>query len=195
MYAYISQKIFLGKEREITSLTFDPNSDILVVGFNNGGVKLLKFEEKSEESEGNELQLILNENLKDTHRNPIITLSWNSQYGKLLSVDNKGLMIVWTESEDTMVEEMVNESDEKRIKFAKWSKNGGFIMIVIEKGSMILGSVEGERIWNKKLNFEIEYLDWLEEDKTVVVSDSKGEMVALDTKSNEIFAEYDVSEE
>lgn len=53
----------------------------------------------------------MNENLKDSHEAPIETLSWNPSHGKLLSVDQNGLMIVWTESDDIFVEEMVNESD------------------------------------------------------------------------------------
>ena len=62
-------------------------------------------------------------------------------------------------------------------------------------GNIILGNVDGERIWQKKVLFRVESVDWIEEDKTVVISDNKGELIAIDTKTSEIFAEYDVSQE
>ena len=193
MYAYTSKQILVGKDRQVSSLTFDQNSDILALGFENGLIKLIKFEET--QNEQNEFEIIMNEKLKHSHKNSIQTLSWNSNYGKLLSVDNNGLMIVWTENEETFVEEMVNESDKKKIKFAQWSKNGNFVLIILEGGGAILGNVDGERIWSKEVDIEIEFLDWIENDKTIVLSDKKGDLIALDTKSSELFAEYDVSQE
>lgn len=40
-------------------------------------------------------------------------------------------MIVWTESDDIFVEEMVNESDQNKILKAIWSKNGNYVLIVL----------------------------------------------------------------
>jgi len=52
-------------------------------------------------------------------------------------------MIVWTESEDIFIEEMVNQSEENPILFAQWSKNGAFVLICLMDGSIILGNVDG----------------------------------------------------
>lgn len=59
---------------------------------------------------------------------------------------------------------------------------------------MILGSVSGERLWSIKLEFPILFLDWLEEDQTIIVSDQFGEMIALQSKNSEIFAEFSINE-
>lgn len=41
-----------------------------------------------------------------------------------------------------------------------------------------------------KLAMDICFLDWLEDDQTIVVADSFGEMMALQTRSSEAFAEF-----
>lgn len=58
---------------------------------------------------------------------------------------------------------------------------------------MILGNVEGDRLWSKQVEVSASFIDWLENDRTIVLSDIKGELIALDTLSSEVFAEYDVS--
>lgn len=193
MLAYVSQKIFLGNERAVSSVCFDEDSELLALGFESGGVKILKL--RQPDSDSAELELTLNENLNDAHNAPIATLSWNPRHGKLLSVDRAGLMVVWTESEESYIEEMVNESDEDRILRALWSKDGSYVLIVLERGGAILGNVEGERLWHKKLGFELAFAEFVENDRTIVVSDPKGELAALDVRTGEVFAEYDVSRE
>jgi len=41
----------------------------------------------------------------------------------------------------------------------------------------------------------VKFVDWIEGDKSIVLTDKKGELIAIDTKSSEVFAEYDVSME
>lgn len=54
-------------------------------------------------------------------------------------------MVVWVEADDeNLGEEMVNESPDNPILFAKWSKAGEFIMICLTDGGIILGNVDGE---------------------------------------------------
>ena len=55
------------------------------------------------------------------------------------------------------VEEMVNESDKSLISDVKWSNTGFNLCIIIDDGQIIVGSVEGERIWYKKLTNKAPY--------------------------------------
>lgn len=50
------------------------------------------------------------------------------------------------------IEEMVNESDKSLITDVRWSNTGFNLCIIIDDGQIIVGSVEGERIWYKKIN-------------------------------------------
>jgi WD repeat-containing protein 35 len=190
MYSFIVQKITLGKDREAASLTWNKENDTIAVGFNNKSLKLIKIEEPSE-IEG-EISLSLNHTIPSNHKASINTVSWNERFDKLLSVDSKGTMIIWTEgSTNPYKEEFVNESAKKRIKFAKWSAGGNFVIIIFESGNLVLGSVEGERLWGKTVEMEIEFVTFLENDQVILIGDNSGGLIALDIRKGEIFAEYD----
>lgn len=194
MYAYESEKIVIGKDRTVSSLSWNSENSLIGVGFNDKSFKLLRLGESADLQI--ETKMSLNLTLPTNHKGAIRTMSWNENYDKLLTVDDKGMMIVWSENgADNYIEEMVNEAGSKLIKFAKWSSSGKYIIIVIEGGSLILGSVEGARIWGKDVEMEIEFVTFLERDKVILLGDQKGSLMALDTRSGEIFAEYDFHEE
>ncbi len=50
-------------------------------------------------------------------------------------------MIVWADFGEGFQEEMVNQSEENKIKFAQWSTNDSYIVICLENNEIILGSV------------------------------------------------------
>ena len=101
-------------------------------------------------------------------------------------------MIVWAEFEEGFQEEMVNQSEENKIVFAQWSTNDNYIVICLDNNEMILGSVLGERLWSIKIAVPIKFLDWLEDDQTIVIADQFGEMLAMQTKNSETFAEFSI---
>lgn len=43
------------------------------------------------------------------------------------------------------------------------------------------------------IKIDVKFFDWIEDDQTIVLSDYKGELLAIETSSSETFAEYDVS--
>lgn len=77
MYAYQENKIFLGQNRTVTALTYDHENEMFALGFESGGIKLLKLEETLTENNVHSLEIILNENLNEVHQTPIKILSWN----------------------------------------------------------------------------------------------------------------------
>lgn len=141
-----------------------------------------------------DLHLALNEDLISDHRTPIHILSWNPPHDKLLSLDLKGLMIIWTESNGQYVEEMVNESEKKKIKQARWSTNGNMVVIVMDGGSLVLGATDGRRLWGKELSIDISLASFADEDRVVVVSDDKGTITCVDTVLGETFSEVELEE-
>lgn len=64
-------------------------------------------------------------------------------------------MIIWTETDEIFEEEMINQSEEDPIVISQWSKQGNYILILFESGNIILGNVEGDRIWNKELEIKV----------------------------------------
>ena len=193
MYSYVYQKLTLGKERETRSISWNNKTDIVALGFDNNTIKLLKFDEP--ENYENEIQLSMNQNISSNHKSSISVLSWNEKHDKLLSVDENGLMVIWIEDNDkNFVEEMVNEAGKRRIKFAKWSNSGSYVVIIIEGGELILGSVDGERLWNQKMSNDIEKVAFIENDNLLILRDVKGMLYIVDSKIGETISEYELIE-
>jgi WD repeat-containing protein 35 len=48
-------------------------------------------------------------------------------------------------------EEMINNRNKSVVTDMKWTPNGEKIGIVYEDGAVIVGSVEGTRLWGKEL--------------------------------------------
>ncbi len=89
---------------------------------------------------------------------------------------------------------MVNEAGSKKISNALWSQNGSFIAIIIEGGEIIMGSVDGDRLWNIDLKQDIQFVSFLENDANLVATTNIGQIFAIDCNSGEAFAEFEFSE-
>ena len=55
---------------------------------------------------------------------------------------------------------MVNNRNKSLVKDMKWSVDGKKICIIYEDGQVIVGSVDGDRIWGKNLNVKLSTVDW-----------------------------------
>ena len=55
---------------------------------------------------------------------------------------------------------MVNNRNRSLVKDMKWSVNGQKICIIYEDGQVIVGSVDGDRIWGKNFNVKLSNVDW-----------------------------------
>lgn len=78
-------------------------------------------------------------------------IQWNDQYQKLTTSDEQGLIIVWMMHKGHWFEEMINNRNKSVVTDMKWTPNGEKIGIVYEDGAVIVGSVEGTRLWGKEL--------------------------------------------
>lgn len=78
---------------------------------------------------------------------------------------------------------------------AQWSSNDRYILIVLDGQEVILGTVEGERMWSVRTDIRIVFQSWIENDETVVAISKEGEIVAIEVKSSEVFGEFGILED
>ena len=78
-------------------------------------------------------------------------VGWNEGHQKLTSSDQYGLIIVWMLYKGSWYEEMINNRNKSVVKGMAWNGDGQKICIVYEDGAVIVGSVDGNRIWGKEL--------------------------------------------
>lgn len=90
---------------------------------------------------------------------------------------------------------MVNKSEQNTITLAQWSSNDRYILIVLDGQEVILGTVEGERMWSVRTDIKIVFQSWIENDETVVAISREGEIVAIEVKTSEVFGEFGILED
>jgi len=118
------------------------------------------------------------------HKAEITILNWNERYKKLLSCDAKGLMIIWTPSGDSWAAEMVNDSGKKLIADVKWSSDGSKLCILIDDGQVIVGSVDGEKLWAKNIEKVPHFIEWSPDAKYLLIGSRSGEVMVYETNGN-----------
>ncbi|XP_015772966.1 PREDICTED: WD repeat-containing protein 35-like [Acropora digitifera] len=128
--------------------------------------------------------LSMNQNL-DKHSGAVQIVAWNEQYQKLTTSDQYGLIIVWILYKGSWYEEMINNRNRSVVRDMKWNADGQRICIVYEDGAVIVGSVDGNRIWGKDLKgLQLTDVEWSPDGKNIVFGISNGEVQIFDNTGN-----------
>ncbi|CDS38237.1 WD repeat containing protein 35 [Echinococcus multilocularis] len=144
---------------KISTLAWSLNHGYLACGGENGFLKVLKFESGT-------IQLI----------------TWNEQFEKLTTADEHGVIIVWMLYKGSWYEEMINNRNKSRVRGLKWDKEGRRICIAYEDGAVIVGSVDGNRIWCKELKCAgLVCADWAPHGRSLLFGLSSGEIHVYDS--------------
>ena len=77
----------------------------------------------------------------------VVCMTWNENYRKLTTSDQFGLIIVWMLHKNLWFEEMINNRNKSVVRDMKWTPDGQKICITYQDGAVIVGSVEGTRLW------------------------------------------------
>lgn len=86
-------------------------------------------------------------------------------------------------------EEMINNRNKSVVTDMKWTPNGEKIGIVYEDGAVIVGSVEGTRLWGKDLDIRLKIIEWSPDSRTILFGTPDGAVNVFDFVGN---FQYDV---
>ncbi|KAG1701662.1 WD repeat-containing protein 35 [Nymphon striatum] len=180
------QEINIPNNTPIRCLSWNKEQGYISCGGNSGLLKVLKLETGKDgtvKGLAAPSNLSMNQTLEG-HTGAVEVVTWNEQHQKLTSSDQNGLIIVWMLFKGSWFEEMINNRNKSVVKGMAWNADGHKICIVYEDGAVIVGSVDGNRIWGKELkgvqlsNVEMEdfcCLDYIME--KVHIYDRGGNMV------------------
>ena len=114
------------------------------------------------------------------HQGQIMVLNWNESFRKLTTSDQNGLIIVWMLHRGIWFEEMINNRNRSVVRDMKWTADGQKICIVYEDGAVILGTVDGQRLWGKELKQQLALVEWGPDGRNILFGTTNGEVHMYD---------------
>lgn len=79
-------------------------------------------------------------------------------------------------------EEMINNRNKSVVTDMTWNGDGQKICIVYEDGAVIVGNVDGNRLWGRDLkNTQLCQVEWSPDSKTILFGLSSGEVQLFDS--------------
>lgn len=187
MFIYLSKKIAIPNNTKINCLAWSKEQGWIGVGGDDGLLKVLKLD-SGKDSKVKGLAAPANLSMNQTlegHSGKIQVITWNEQHQKLTTSDQNGLIIVWMLYKGSWYEEMINNRNKSVVKGMAWNSDGQKICIVYEDGAVIVGSVDGNRIWGKELKGTVlTGVQWSPDGKLLIFSLRNGEVHAYDNQGN-----------
>lgn len=117
------------------------------------------------------------------HKAQIQVVAWNEKQQKLTTSDRDGIIMVWMLYKNSWFEEMTNDRKKSTVRGLSWTADGQKICIVYEDGAVIVGSVDGNRIWGKELkNTVLTGVQWSPDGRLLLFSIRNGECHLYDNQ-------------
>ena len=130
--------------------------------------------------------LSMNQTL-DGHCGNVLRCVWNAKYDKLATSDETGMIIVWAMHKGVFIEEMINNRNLSVVRDMQWSPGDGKkICIIYEDGHVIVGSVEGARLWGKELGCSLQLVSWSPSGDFILFVTSTGNVEVFDSHGNAV---------
>jgi len=175
MFVYLSKKIAIPHGLKLNSVAWNTEQGWIACGGANGLLKVLKLDagtgattttgkdgkkgDKGTANGGAGSNLQMNQTLEG-HNGAVELVVWNENYRKLTSSDEYGMIIVWMLHKGMWYEEMINNRNKSVVTDMKWTIDGTKICIIYEDGAIIVGSVDGNRLWGKELQLGLSIVEW-----------------------------------
>lgn len=191
MFIYLNKKInfSIPNPTNVNALGWNQEQGWVVVGGDDGLLKVLKLESMStRENATATSNLTMNQTLEG-HQGAVQCVTWNEHYRKLTTSDEFGLIIVWMLYKGKWYEEMINNRNKSVVKDMKWNADGQKICIVYADGAVIVGGVDGNRIWGKDLDSKLLNVAWSPDGRKILFgTDSfpNGQVHIYDDHGNKI---------
>eukprot|EP00966_Prymnesium_polylepis_P261680 6045120-Prymnesium_polylepis.1 len=127
--------------------------------------------------------LSMNQTLEG-HNGSVVCVCWNENYRKLTTSDQYGLIIVWMLHKGMWFEEMINNRNKSTVRGMKWTADGQRICIIYEDGAVIVGSVDGNRLWGKELKTQLCHVEWSPDGRNIIFCTLQCEVHIYDAIGN-----------
>ncbi|KAM8834110.1 WD repeat-containing protein 35 [Synchiropus picturatus] len=188
MFIYLSKKIAIPNNIHLKCISWHKEQGSIACGGDDGLLKVLKLETQTDDAKLKGLAAPSNLSMNQTlegHSGAVQVVTWNEQYKKLTTSDQNGLIIVWMLYKGVWYEEMINNRNKSVVRSMSWNADGQKICIVYEDGAVIVGSVDGNRIWGKELKGnQLAHVAWSPDSNILLFGMANGEVHIYDNQGN-----------
>lgn len=185
MFVYLSKKIAIPHNLALQVVAWNSAQGWIACGGESGLLKVLKLESTAGEvpakNGGAQGSLSMNQTLEG-HQGNIMVITWNENFRKLTTSDQNGLIIVWMLHRGIWFEEMINNRNRSVVRDMKWSSDCQKICIIYEDGAVIVGTVDGQRLWGKEIKTQLAFVEWSPDGKNILFCTLNGEVHVYDTE-------------
>ncbi|XP_012582813.1 PREDICTED: WD repeat-containing protein 35 [Condylura cristata] len=186
--AVIAFQIAIPNNVKLKCISWNKDQGFIACGGEDGLLKVLKLETQTGDAKLRGLAAPSNLSMNQTlegHSGSVQVVTWNEQYQKLTTSDQNGLIIVWMLYKGSWYEEMINNRNKSVVRSMSWNADGRKICIVYEDGAVIVGSVDGNRIWGKDLKgIQLCHVAWSADSKILLFGMANGEIHIYDNQGN-----------
>mmetsp|Transcript_25379 Transcript_25379/g.58463 ORF Transcript_25379/g.58463 Transcript_25379/m.58463 type:complete len:1193 (+) Transcript_25379:116-3694(+) len=186
MFIYLNKKIAIPNGIKLRDVAWNSEQGWIACGGENGLLKVLKLDSTGtgkERGVAGASNLSMNQTLEG-HSGAVVVVRWNENYRKLTTSDSSGLIIVWNLHKNQWFEEMINNRNKSVVRDMKWTPDGQKICIVYEDGAVIVGSVDGNRLWGEELKLTLSLVEWSPDGRTILFVTTHGEVHCYDSHGN-----------
>ena len=81
---------------------------------------------------------------------------------------------------------MINNRNKSVVRDMKWTIDGKKICIIYEDGAVIVGSVDGNRLWGKELNLSLKFVEWSPDSKYILFVTMDAEIWVFDAEGTKL---------
>ncbi|CAE8633546.1 unnamed protein product [Polarella glacialis] len=184
MFVYLSKKIAIPHNLALQVVAWNSAQGWIACGGESGLLKVLKLESTSDsgvKTAGAQSNLSMNQTLEG-HQGTIMVITWNENFRKLTTSDQNGLIIVWMLHRGIWFEEMINNRNRSVVRDMKWSADCQKICIIYEDGAVIVGTVDGQRLWGKEVKTQLAFVCWSPDGKNIIFCTLNGEVHVYDNE-------------
>jgi len=190
MFIYLSKKIAIPNGVKLHTLSWNTEHGWIACGGENGLLKVLKLEsqvggDSKAKGVAAPSNLSMNQTLEG-HNGAVVCSTWNSGYRKLTTSDENGLIIVWMLHKGMWFEEMINNRNKSVVKDMSWTADGQKICIVYKDGAVIVGSVDGNRLWGKELGYDLAFVQWSPDGRHILFVTPESKVHIYDSTGNRL---------
>uniref|UniRef100_A0A7E4V0B2 WD_REPEATS_REGION domain-containing protein n=1 Tax=Panagrellus redivivus TaxID=6233 RepID=A0A7E4V0B2_PANRE len=185
-FIFLSKKLSVPFTKEIKCVAWNYNRGFICAGGVDGTARVFKLHADNVTADkSNSNPFYMNSPLDGYGTSTVVLAAWNEYYQKLATSDDNGMIIVWSpQSDNTWGEEMVNNRNKSVIVDMKWSHDGNRVAIVYEDGEIIVGSLDGTKIYSKDAAATLCACAFSPDNGLLLVGLNDGEVNAYDSVGN-----------